>query len=40
MSIIKLPENSVKFFKENQDKILTSGNLAEGPWNEKIYSKC
>ena len=30
MGIIKLPENSIKFFKDNQDMIFQSGNLAEG----------
>ena len=39
MGIIKLPENSIKFFKDNQDMIFQSGNLAEGPWNEKLSEK-
>ena len=36
MSIIKLPKNSVEFFKSNQDKIFKTGNLAEGPWNDQL----
>ena len=39
MSMIKLPKNSIKFFKSNQDKIFRSGKLAEGPWNEKLSKK-
>ena len=39
MSMIKLPKNSIKFFKSNQDKIFRSGKLAEGPWNEKLSEK-
>ena len=39
MGIIKLPENSVDFFKNNQNQIFESGNLAEGPWNEKLSEK-
>ena len=39
MAIIKLPKNSVDFFKKNQDKIFDSGKLAEGPWNEKLSKK-
>ena len=44
MGTIKLPKNSIDFFKNNQNKIFDSGNLAEGPWNaqlsEKIKSIC
>jgi perosamine synthetase len=36
MGIIKLPEKSISFFKENQDEIFSSGNLAEGQWNKKL----
>ena len=36
MSTIKLPKNSVDFFKSKQDQILKSGNLAEGPWNDQL----
>jgi len=36
MGMIKLPKNSINFFKDNQNKIFESGNLAEGPWNEKL----
>ncbi len=36
MNTIKLPKNSIDYFKSNQDKIFESGNLAEGPWNEKL----
>ena len=39
MNMIKLPKNSIKFFKSNQDKIFRSGKLAEGPWNEKLSEK-
>ena len=39
MSIIKLPKNSIEFFKSNQDKIFSSGKLAEGPWNEELSKK-
>ena len=39
MSTIKLPKNSIEFFKSNQDKIFESGKLAEGPWNEELSKK-
>ena len=39
MSIIKLPKNSIEFFKSNQNKIFSSGKLAEGPWNEELSKK-
>ena len=39
MSIIKLPKNSINFFKSNQNKIFESGKLAEGPWNEQLSEK-
>ena len=39
MGIIKLPKNSIEFFKNNQDKIFESGILAEGPWNEQLSEK-
>ena len=39
MSTIKLPKNSINFFKGNQDKIFETGNLAEGEWNEKLADK-
>jgi perosamine synthetase len=41
MGMIKLPKNSVKYFKDNIDEIFYSGNLAEGTWNEKLstYTK-
>ena len=39
MSTIKLPKNSIEFFKSNQDKIFSSGKLAEGPWNEELSKK-
>ena len=31
MGAIKLPQKSIEFFKNNQDEIFDSGNLAEGP---------
>ena len=41
MGMIKIPENSIRFFKDNFDEIINSGNLAEGKWIENIckYSK-
>jgi dTDP-4-amino-4,6-dideoxygalactose transaminase len=39
MGNIKLPENSIEFFKNNQNKIFETGNLAEGPWNEQLSEK-
>jgi dTDP-4-amino-4,6-dideoxygalactose transaminase len=36
MGMIKLPEQSVDYFKRNIDEIFISGNLAEGPWTEKL----
>ncbi len=39
MGTIKLPKNAIDFFKSNQNKIFDSGNLAEGPWNEKLSEK-
>ena len=39
MGVIKLPKNSIDFFKSNQNKIFKSGNLAEGSWNEQLSEK-
>ena len=39
MSLIKIPNKSIEFFKKNQDEIFKSGNLAEGPWNKKVSEK-
>ena len=39
MGAIKLPKNSIDFFKSNQNQIFESGNLAEGPWNEQLSEK-
>jgi len=36
MGMIKLPPKSVAFFKEHQDEIFSTGNLAEGKWNKSI----
>ncbi|NQU32294.1 MAG: DegT/DnrJ/EryC1/StrS aminotransferase family protein, partial [Bacteroidetes bacterium] len=36
MGVIKLPEESINYFKRNLDDIFISGNLAEGFWNKKI----
>lgn len=36
MGTIKLPSKSIKFFEENYPDIFSSGNLAEGKWNEKV----
>lgn len=40
MGMIKLPESSVRFFKENIDEIFNTGNLAEGDWIKKLASLC
>ena len=34
--MIKIPNKSIEFFKNNIDEIFDSGFLAEGPWNKKI----
>ena len=39
MGIIKLPEKSKEYFFENVKEIFDTGNLAEGPWAEKISEK-
>ena len=39
MSTVKLPKNSIEFFKNNQDEIFKTGKLAEGPWNEELSKK-
>ena len=39
MSLIKIPSKALEFFKNNQDEIFKSGNLAEGPWNKKLSEK-
>ena len=39
MGAIKLPKKSIKFFKNNQDKIFKSGALSEGIWNKKLSRK-
>jgi len=39
MNLIKLPTDSIKFFKGNQDQIFKTGNLAEGKWNQKLSEK-
>ena len=36
MGLIKLPKDSINYFKNNLDEIFISGNLAEGPWNKKL----
>jgi perosamine synthetase len=36
MGIIKLPKESINFFKSNLDEIFESGNLAEGKWNSEL----
>ena len=36
MGLIKLPTNSVEFFKSHLQQIFDTGNLAEGPWNERL----
>jgi dTDP-4-amino-4,6-dideoxygalactose transaminase len=39
MSLIKIPNKAIEFFKNNQDEIFKSGNLAEGPWNKRLSEK-
>ena len=39
MGLIKIPQSSVDYFKKHQDEIFESGNLSEGPWNEKLADK-
>ena len=36
MGMIKLPKDSVDFFKNNLDDIFSSGCLAEGDWNRSV----
>ena len=36
MGMIKLPNHSIEYFKNNLDEIFESGNFAEGKWNEKL----
>lgn len=36
MGMIKIPENSIEFFKKNLDEIFETGAFAEGPWNIKL----
>ena len=36
MGLIKLPKESISFFKSNIDKIFSSGNLAESEWNNNL----
>ena len=36
MGMIKLPEESIKFFSDYYAEIFQSGELAEGNWNAKV----
>jgi perosamine synthetase len=36
MGMIKLPNESLKHFDENYEEIFSTGNLAEGKWNEEV----
>tara|TARA_Y100000996_G_scaffold415532_1_gene410875 strand:+ start:801 stop:1847 length:1047 start_codon:yes stop_codon:yes gene_type:complete len=36
MGMIKIPDESINFFKNNLDEIFESGNFAEGEWNNKL----
>ena len=36
MGVIKLPRNSLEFFKANLNEIFETGSLAEGPWSAKL----
>lgn len=38
MGMIKLPEASISFFKDNLDEIFETGSLAEGQWNKELSS--
>ena len=38
MGMIKLPKESISFYKENIEEIFDSGMLAEGKWNEQLSS--
>lgn len=37
--MIKLPIKSIKYFKQNINKIFSSGNLAESDWNNKLENE-
>jgi perosamine synthetase len=34
--MIKIPQSAVEFFKQNIDEIFSTGNLAEGKWNQEL----
>ena len=36
MGLIKVPNKSISFYKENLDEVFDSGGLSEGKWNKKI----
>ena len=36
MGMIKIPNNSIKFFQNNINEIFDTGNLAEGKWNKEL----
>jgi perosamine synthetase len=36
MGMIKVPELAISYFNSNYAQIISSGNLAEGQWNEKL----
>mgnify|MGYP000412644181 CR=1 FL=1 len=36
MGTIKLPSQSINFFEKHYPEIFSSGNLAEGEWNERV----
>lgn len=36
MGMIKIPKQSIQFYKENFDEIIESGFLAEGKWNKQL----
>jgi perosamine synthetase len=36
MGLVKIPKESIQYFKNNIEKICESGALAEGPWNKKL----
>ena len=36
MGMIKIPDESINYFKSNLDEIFKTGFLAEGDWNKKL----
>lgn len=36
MGMIKIPQSAIEIFKQNLDEIFSTGNLAEGRWNQEL----